>query len=161
MFDFYLDYLLHAGKLDSVLLRSYDIQPKLKAANKIPLNSENKPRGLYYSKAFLRAYTRRSLYLRREISASKSIWLALYLEGNLPFLLCFTLYLTEISKYKPPREVGAYILRGDLTEGFLRYEFKRLIIGGAYFQNFTVCNMYLVLLFLNIQTHNLVQHFTS
>ena len=26
---------------------------------------------------------------------------------------------------------------GDLTEGFLRYEFGGLIFGGAYFQNFT------------------------
>ena len=26
----------------------------------------------------------------------------------------------------------AYIRRGDLTEGFLRYEFEELIIGGAY-----------------------------
>ena len=34
-----------------------------------------------------------------------------------------------ISKYKPPR---AYIRRGDLTESFLRYEFKGLIFGGAY-----------------------------
>ena len=31
---------------------------------------------------------------------------------------------------------GAYIWRGDLTEGFSRY---RLIHGGAYFRNFTVC----------------------
>ena len=28
--------------------------------------------------------------------------------------------------------------RGDLTEGFLRYEFGGLIFGGAYFRNFTV-----------------------
>ena len=34
------------------------------------------------------------------------------------------------SKYKPPR--GAYIRRGDLTEGFLRYDFGGLIFGGAY-----------------------------
>ena len=34
---------------------------------------------------------------------------------------------------------GAYIWRGDLTEGFLRYEFEELIRGGAYFRNFTVC----------------------
>ena len=27
---------------------------------------------------------------------------------------------------------GAYIWRGDLTEGFLRYRFGRLISGGAY-----------------------------
>ena len=40
------------------------------------------------------------------------------------FLLCFILNLRAISKYKP---LGAYILRGYLTEGFLRYEF-----GGAY-----------------------------
>ena len=33
---------------------------------------------------------------------------------------------------------GAYIWRGDLTEGFLRYEFGRLIFGGVYFRNFTV-----------------------
>ena len=32
--------------------------------------------------------------------------------------------------YKPPR--GAYIRRGDLTEGFLPYDFERLIFGGAY-----------------------------
>ena len=33
---------------------------------------------------------------------------------------------------------GAYIRRGDLTEGFLRYDFEGLIFGGAYFRNFTV-----------------------
>ena len=33
---------------------------------------------------------------------------------------------------------GAYILRGDLKEGFLRYRFRGLIHGGAYFRNFTV-----------------------
>ena len=27
---------------------------------------------------------------------------------------------------------GAYIRRGDLTEGFLRYDFGVLILGGAY-----------------------------
>ena len=33
---------------------------------------------------------------------------------------------------------GAYIWRGDLTEGFLHYRFGGPIFGGAYFQNFTV-----------------------
>ena len=36
---------------------------------------------------------------------------------------------------------GAYIWRGDLTEGFLRYRFGRLIFGGAYFRNFTGWNL--------------------
>ena len=35
---------------------------------------------------------------------------------------------------------GAYIWRGDLTEGFLRYRIGGLILGGAYFRNFTVPN---------------------
>ena len=33
---------------------------------------------------------------------------------------------------------GAYIWRGDLTEGVLRHGFWGLIFGGAYFRNFTV-----------------------
>ena len=41
------------------------------------------------------------------------------------------------SQVKPPPP-GRYIWRGDLTEGFLRYEFEGLIIGEAYFRNFTV-----------------------
>ena len=52
--------------------------------------------------------------------------------GNLPFLLCITLYLRAIPKYKPLGGGGAYIWRDDLTEGFLRYEFGGLIFGGAY-----------------------------
>ena len=52
----------------------------------------------------------------------KKIRLALQLEGNLPFLLCFTLYSRAISKYKPP---GCLYLEG-------------LIHGGAYCRNFTV-----------------------
>ena len=52
---------------------------------------------------------------------SKSIGLALQLEVNLPFLLCFTLYLRAISKYKPP---GGLYLEGRFNGGFLRYEFS-------------------------------------
>ena len=68
-------------------------------------------------------------YLWREICVSKSTGLALKLEGNLPFLLCFTLYLRAISKYKPP---GGLYLEGKFNGGFLRYEFGGLIFGGAY-----------------------------
>ena len=46
------------------------------------------------------------------------------------FLLCFTLYLREGFQVQAPG--GAYIWRGDLTEGFLRYRFGGLIFGGSY-----------------------------
>ena len=62
-------------------------------------------------------------------------WASLIVGVNLPFLLCFTLYLRVIFQVQTP---GAYIWRGDLTEGFLRYRFRALIFGGAYFRNFTV-----------------------
>ena len=40
---------------------------------------------------------------------------SLQLEGNLPFLLCFTLYLRAISKYKP---LGGLYLEGQFNGGF-------------------------------------------
>ena len=43
-----------------------------------------------------------------------------------PLLLCFSLYIRAISKYKPP---GVYIRRGDLTEGLCA---TTLVGGRAY-----------------------------
>ena len=65
-------------------------------------------------------------------------WAGLIFGKKFTVFLCFTLYYRTISKYKPPPGGGAYIWRGDLKEGFLRYEFGGLIHGGAYFRNFTV-----------------------
>ena len=48
------------------------------------------------------------------------------MEGNLPFLLCFTLYLRAISKYKPP---GVLYLEGRFNGGFFV-----LLVWGAYFE---------------------------
>ena len=56
-------------------------------------------------------------------------WASLILGRKITVLLCFTLYLREISKYKPP---GGLYLEGRFNGGFLRYEFEGLIFGGAY-----------------------------
>ena len=74
-------------------------------------------------------------YLRKEICVSKSIGLALWLEINLPFLLCFTLYLRAIFQEQAPgdlylegrvnggffalRVLGAYIWRGLYMKGLI------------------------------------------
>ena len=84
-------------------------------------------------------------YLQREICVSKSIGIALKLEVNLPFLLCFTLYLRVI--FQVQALGGAYIWRGDLTEGFLRYQFGGLIFGGAYTGRGLFSEFYGILLF--------------
>ena len=49
------------------------------------------------------------------------------------FALCY--FVFEV-KFRVQALRGAYIRRGDLTEGFLRYDFGGLIHGGAYFGNF-------------------------
>ena len=52
-------------------------------------------------------------------------------------LLCLILNLRAISEYKLP---GAYIWRGDLSEGFYITSLGGLIFRGAYFLNFMVTN---------------------
>ena len=67
-------------------------------------------------------------------------WASLIFGTKFTVFRCLTLYYRTICKYKLPAG-GAYIWRGDLTEGFLRYEFGGLIFGGAYFRNFTVLGL--------------------
>ena len=54
-------------------------------------------------------------YIRREICVSKLNGLAFYLEVNLPFLLCFTLYLRAIFQVQAP---GGLYLEGRFNGGF-------------------------------------------
>ena len=58
------------------------------------------------------------------------------MEVKLPFFVL--LYFVFEGNFPSTSPRGAYIWRGDLTEGFLRYRFGGLIFGGAYFRNFTV-----------------------
>ena len=67
-------------------------------------------------------------YLRKDICVSKSIGLALYLEGNLPCFLCFALYLRATLKYKPPPPGGG----GLYLEGRFNGGFFVLRVWGAY-----------------------------
>ena len=80
-------------------------------------------------------------YVRREIWVIKSVGLAC--SGKEIYHFCFVLLCIrgQIPSTSPP---GAYIRRGDLTEGFLRYDFGGLIFGGAYFRNFTVTWLFLL-----------------
>ena len=64
-----------------------------------------------FSKALFEGHIFGGAYLRREICVSKSIGLALYMEVNLPFLLCFTLYLMAIFQVQAP---GVLIFGGAI-----------------------------------------------
>ena len=114
------------------------------------------PGAYIIQRPFLRAYTRRSLSTEGNLRFKIDLASLIFGSKFTVFALFYFVFDGNFKVKAPPPlpPGGAYILRGDLTKGFLRCEFKRLIIGGAYFQNFTVCNMYLVyILFLSMQTH--------
>ena len=68
-------------------------------------------------------------YVRREIWVIKSVGLACRGKEIYHFRFVLLCIRGQIPSTSPP---GAYIRRGDLTEGFLRYDFGGLIFGGAY-----------------------------
>ena len=64
-----------------------------------------------------------------------------YLVVGRKFTIFALFYLVLEGKFQVQAPWGAYIWRGNLTEGFFRYDFGGLIFGGSYFRNFTVlCN---------------------
>ena len=65
-------------------------------------------------------------------------WASLMVESKfIVFALFYFVHVFE-GNFPSTSPRRAYIWRGDLTEGFLRYRFGGLIFGGAYFRNFTV-----------------------
>ena len=87
----------------------------------LPSNSENKPRGLYFSKAPFRG-----AYLWKEICVLKSIGLASLKVGSkfTVVALFYFVFLGQLSKYKPP---GGLYLEGQFNGGFFG-----LPVWGAY-----------------------------
>ena len=83
------------------------------------------PGAYFFQRPFLRGLFLEGLifvgaYLRRAICVSKSIGLALKLEVNLKFLLCFTLYLRAIFQVQAP---GGLYLEGRFNGGFFALRF--------------------------------------
>ena len=103
----------------------------------IPQNSENKPRGLSFSKALFERLIFGGAYIQRGLSTEGN----LRFKIDLPFLLCFTLYLRAIFQVQAP---GGLYLEGRFNGGFFcgtilgGLYLEGHIHGGAYFRNFTV-----------------------
>ena len=82
-------------------------------------------------------------YIRRGLSTERNLRFKLdrasLIVGS-KFTIFSLFYFVFEGNFPSTSPWGAYIWRGDLTEGFLRYEFgglylKGLIHGGAYFRN--------------------------
>ena len=95
----------------------------------ISQKSENKLRGLYFSKAFIKGLIFGGAYVRREICVSKSIGLAC--SGKEIYHFCFVLLCIpgQIPSTRPP---GGLYSEGRFNGGFLRYDFEGLIRRGLF-----------------------------
>ena len=74
-------------------------------------------------------------------------WASLIVGSAFTVIALFYFVFEGNFQVQAPPGGGAYIWRGDLRDGFLRYEFGGLIFGGlihggAYFRNFTVYRQY-------------------
>ena len=82
------------------------------------------PAAYIFQRSFLRGLS------RREICVS-TIDCASLIVGS-KFTVFTLFYFVFEGNFSSTSPWGAYIWRGDLTEGFLRYRFGGLIFGGAY-----------------------------
>ena len=95
------------------------------------------PGAYIFERPFLRAALIFGRGLSTEGNLRFKIDLASLIVGR-KFTVFALFYFVFEGNFPSTSPRGAYIWRGDLTEGFLRYEFGGLIFGGAYFRNFMV-----------------------
>ena len=98
-------------------------------------NSENKPRGLYFSKALFEGLIFGRAYILRGLSTEGNLrfkigWASLIVESK--FTVFPLIYFVFEGNFSSTSARGSYIWWGDLTESILRYRFGGLIFGGAY-----------------------------
>ena len=80
------------------------------------------PRAYIFQRSFLKGLFLEGLRCTKGNLCFKSDWASLQWGGNLPFLLCF--YFVFEGKFQVQAPPGCvYIWRGDLTGGFLCYDF--------------------------------------
>ena len=90
---------------------------------------------MYFSKALYEGLIFGGAYVQRGLSTEGNFRLkidcASLIVGR-KFTVFALFYLVFEGNFPISSPQGAYIWRGDLTEGFLRYRFGGLIFGGAY-----------------------------
>ena len=85
---------------------------------------------LYFSKALFEGLNFGGAYLRGGNLCFKIDWASLIAGSKFTFFALF--YFVFEGNFPSTSPRGAYIWRGDLTEGFLHYRFGGLIFGRAY-----------------------------
>ena len=84
-------------------------------------------------------------------------WASLIVGSKFTVFALFYFVFEGNFQVQAPRGGGAYIWRGDLTEGFLRYEFGGLIFGAAYTWRGLFSEFYGTLIFYQILSTNVLK----
>ena len=96
---------------------------------------------IIFSKALFEGLIFGGAFIQRGLSTERNLrfkidWASLIVGRKFTVFALF--YFVFQGNFPSTSPRGAYIWRGDLTEGFLHYQFRGLIFEGAYFWNFTV-----------------------
>ena len=74
-----------------------------------------------------------SAYIRRGLCTERNLRFKIDWASTFANIFALLYFVFE-GKFGEQAPQGAYIRRGDLKEGFLRYDFGGLIFGGAYME---------------------------
>ena len=107
-------------------------------------------RALFEGLIFGRAYIRRGLSIEGNLRF-KINWASLTVEGK--FTVFSSFYFVFEGNIPSTSPWGAYIWRGDLRKGFLRYRFGGLIFGGAYTRRGLFSEFYGIPFYLALGSH--------
>ena len=114
----------------------------------IPENSENKPRGLYFSNALFKGLIFGGAYIRRGLSTEGNLrvkidWASLIVGSKFTiFALFYSVFEGNFPSTSPPPRGGIFGVaiqrRVFCLTGLGGFYLEGLIHGGAYFRNFMV-----------------------
>ena len=93
------------------------------------------PAAYIFQRPFLKGLIFKGLMYRGKFAFQNRLG---WLVAGRKFTVFALFYFVFEGNFQVQAPQWAYIQRGDVTAGFLRYEFGGLIFGGVYFRNFTV-----------------------
>ena len=113
----------------------YSFNHRINLKQQYPGDSENKPRGLYFSKALFEGLIFGGAYIRRGLCRGGSLrfnidWVSFIVRRKITVFALF--YFVFEGNFPSTSSRGAFIRMGHFTEGFLCYEFGALRFGGVY-----------------------------
>ena len=121
------------------------VKPLLTAIGKLPYNSENKPQGLYFTKALFEGLIFGGAYVRRGLSTEENLrfkidWASLIVGSKFTVFASFYFVFEGTFQVQAP---GGLYLEGRFNEGFfVSPVWGAYIWRGLFSEFYSICTMY-------------------